>query len=68
MFKELFSAGFGDTLIRFAICFVANWLIVNFLYYKKSQDPKLLPQLIIINFLLLSMTIKMIIIFQWEYI
>ena len=37
MFKELFSAGFGDTLIRFAICFVANWLIVNFLYYKKSH-------------------------------
>ena len=38
MFKELFSAGFGDTLIRFAICFVANWLIVNFLYSPLSSS------------------------------
>ena len=37
MFNQLFSAGFGDTLIRFAICFIANWVIVNFLYYKKSH-------------------------------
>ena len=49
MFKELFSAGFGDTLIRFAICFVANWLIVNFLYYKKSHRRDFFFTFIIIS-------------------
>jgi len=33
---ELFSAGFSGILIRFLICFAVNWIIVHFLYFKKS--------------------------------
>ena len=33
----LFSNGFGDTLARFVICFLVNWFIVHFLYYRKSH-------------------------------
>ena len=49
MFNQLFSAGFGETLIRFAICFVANWIIVNFLYYKKSHRRDFFFTFIIIS-------------------
>lgn len=49
MFDQLFSAGFGDTLIRFAICFIANWVIVNFLYYKKSHRRDFFFTFIIIS-------------------
>lgn len=35
--QELFSTGFADTLLRFAICILVNWGIVHFLYFKKSQ-------------------------------
>ena len=35
--QELFSADFGETLLRFILCLVVNWGIVNFLYFKKSQ-------------------------------
>ncbi|MBQ9202877.1 MAG: DUF4956 domain-containing protein [Prevotella sp.] len=35
--QDLFSAGFGETLLRFVICLCVNWLIVHFLYYKKSK-------------------------------
>lgn len=35
--QELFSADFGETLLRFILCFVVNWGIVNFLYFKKSH-------------------------------
>ena len=34
---ELFSTGFADILLRFAICILVNWGIVHFLYFKKSQ-------------------------------
>lgn len=37
MEQGLFSAGFGDTMIRFVLCMVVNWVIVNFLYFKKSH-------------------------------
>lgn len=37
IFNGMFSAGFGDTLLRFVICFAVNWVIVNFLYYRKSN-------------------------------
>ena len=33
---ELFSAGFSGILIRFLICFAVNWIIVHFLYFRKS--------------------------------
>ncbi len=33
----LFSADFGDTLIRFLVCVVVNWMIVHFLYFKKGK-------------------------------
>jgi len=36
-FKNLFSPDFGDTLLRFVLCFVVNWVIVNFLYFKKAK-------------------------------
>ena len=35
--QELFSTGFADTLLRFLLCFLINWIIVKFLYYKKSK-------------------------------
>ena len=36
-FNELFSPDFGETLLRFALCCVVNWIIVNFLYFKKAK-------------------------------
>ena len=35
--QELFSAGFGNTLLRFIICILVNWIIVHFLYFKKGK-------------------------------
>ena len=35
--QELFSADFGETLLRFILCLVVNWGIVHFLYFKKSH-------------------------------
>ena len=35
--QVLFSTGFADILLRFAICILVNWGIVHFLYFKKSQ-------------------------------
>ena len=35
--QNLFSADFGETLMRFVLCLVVNWGIVSFLYYKKSK-------------------------------
>jgi len=35
--QEWFSAGFGDTLLRFVLCILVNWVIVNFLYFKKAK-------------------------------
>ena len=34
---NLFSAGFGDTLLRFVICMLVNWFIVHCLYFKKAK-------------------------------
>ncbi|MBR0037857.1 MAG: DUF4956 domain-containing protein [Bacteroidales bacterium] len=35
--QEWFSSDFGSTLIRFFVCLVVNWFIVQFLYFKKSH-------------------------------
>ena len=35
--QELFSADFGETLLRFVLCMIVNWGIVNYLYFKKSR-------------------------------
>ncbi len=35
--QDLFSVGFGDTLIRFVICIIVNWFVVHCLYFKKSH-------------------------------
>ena len=35
--QELFSAGFGDTILRFFICILVNWIIVHYLYFKKGK-------------------------------
>ena len=33
----ILSVGFADTLLRFFICMLVNWVIVQFLYFKKSK-------------------------------
>ena len=35
--KEFFSPDFGDTLLRFVLCFLVNWFIVHFLYFRKAK-------------------------------
>ncbi len=35
--QSLFSYGFGDAVLRFVICLFVNWVIVHFLYFKKSK-------------------------------
>ena len=35
--EALFSVGFGDTLMRFVLCILVNWILVQFLYFKKSN-------------------------------
>ena len=35
--QVFFSNDFVETLIRFMLCLVVNWGIVNFLYFKKSR-------------------------------
>ena len=35
--KAMFSPDFGDTLLRFALCYLVNWIIVNFLYFRKAR-------------------------------
>ena len=35
--QDLFSIGFTDTLIRFVVCMLVNWFIVQFLYFRKSH-------------------------------
>lgn len=37
MLQDLYSTGFGDTLMRFALCMLVNWGIVHFLYFKKAK-------------------------------
>ena len=37
IFNGMFSDGFGEVLVRFFICLFVNWIIVNFLYYKKGS-------------------------------
>ena len=37
MIQGLFSAEFISILLRFTICLIVNWIIVNFLYFKKSK-------------------------------
>lgn len=47
--QELFSTGFFDTLLRFVLCFLVNWFIVKFLYYKKSKRRDFFFTFIIIS-------------------
>ena len=35
--QDFFSSGFGDALLRFAICLVVNWVIVHLLYFRKAR-------------------------------
>jgi len=35
--QELFSTGFGDTILRFFICILVNWILVHYLYFKKGR-------------------------------
>ena len=47
--QELFSTGFLDTLLRFVLCFLVNWFIVKFLYFKKSNRRDFFFTFIIIS-------------------
>ena len=35
--NQILSVTFTDTLVRFFVCMLVNWLIVHFLYYRKSK-------------------------------
>ena len=35
--NELISVGFADTLVRLFTCMAVNWVIVHFLYFRKSK-------------------------------
>jgi len=35
--NEIISASFADTLVRFFICMLVNWMIVHCLYFRKSK-------------------------------
>jgi len=35
--NEFLSVGFADTLVRLFTCMLVNWVIVHFLYFKKSK-------------------------------
>jgi hypothetical protein len=37
LFQEFFSADFGDTILRFLLCVLVNWFIVQFLYFRKAK-------------------------------
>ena len=45
----MFSSGFFDTLLRFALCMLVNWFIVKFLYFKKSKRRDFFFTFIIIS-------------------
>ena len=47
--QDLFSTGFFDTLLRFVLCFLVNWFIVKFLYFKKSRRRDFFFTFIIIS-------------------
>ena len=34
---DLFAGEFGDSLLRFVICMFVNWVIIEFLYFRKSH-------------------------------
>ena len=35
--NEIIPVSFADTLVRFFICMLVNWMIVHFLYFRKSK-------------------------------
>ena len=47
--QELYSAGFAETLLRFALCYLVNWIIVKYLYFKKSKRREYFFTFIIIS-------------------
>ena len=62
MEQFVFSPDFGDSMIRFAICILVNWLIVHFLYYKKGQRRDFYFTFMLISvvlFFLVSMMMSM---------
>ena len=48
-FQELYSAGFAETLLRFALCYLVNWIIGQYLYFKKSKRREYFFTFIIIS-------------------
>ena len=47
--QELYSAGFAETLLRFALCYLVNCIIVKYLYLKKSKRREYFFTFIIIS-------------------
>ena len=37
MITNFFSQEFGQSLLRFVICLIVNWIFINQLYYRKSH-------------------------------
>ena len=37
LFESLFTSEFGGAMLRFLICIVINWIIVELFYYRKSK-------------------------------
>ena len=35
--ENFFSDDFGQTIVRFFICLLVNWSIIEFFYYRKSN-------------------------------
>ncbi len=35
--QQFFSDGFANVIVRFVICVLVNWVIVQFLYFRKSK-------------------------------
>ena len=33
---NLFTSDFGNALVRFLLCMVVNWVIIDRMYYRKS--------------------------------
>ena len=35
--QDFIASAFGSSLVRFIICLVVNWFVIDFLYFKKSH-------------------------------
>ena len=55
--NEIISVNFADTLVRFFICMLVNWVIVHFLYFRKSKRRDFYFTFVIISMAIFSWSI-----------